>query len=755
MSSRRIIIATSVVVGLSLLAVLVTLVSLNPKGSGDKCPQDYKDKPPVVLVSLDGFRASYMKRNLTPTLATLAQEGVSAPYMYPSYPTVTFPNHYTIVTGLYPESHGIIANYFFDPDLNQSFSIKDPLSKEGMWWGGEPLWNTVTKQGGKSATYFWPGADAVIEGLRPTYWLPYNSSTPFEDRVDQVLAWLALPPSERPQFITLYFNEPDNAGHGYGPDSAQVNTQLAYLDSMLARLVGGMEEAGISDCVNLVVLSDHGMATGGEHFSIDLEALVPDVQQKARVVPGAFARLQPTDGDPEAAKSLLQQLSCKRPDLRQFAKGGLPRRWHFSNDRQHRIEDIVLDMDPGRTVPDGSGWVNRGNHGYDNYHPAMNALFAARGPGFQRGRTVAPFQNQQLYHLLCHLLQLVPAANNGTYGALHHLLLDPSPLPTPPPAAAPPVSPLPADDVVAARLHQSDCSGDLDAVEPWLQSLRYTTEEEAAIKARHIPWGAPEYRGGDDSDVIRDGADVTLLLHDDHVTGYSKQLKLPVWTSFTLDARTLQGGAQSVAVGRLPDLLWWGSDPRLSAQDTLTCRDYSAAIRAQSPQATMRPLFPQEFTANATQEKVPLLLSNALPSSAGLLEPWSGLLSLLEGWLGSSMLHVVMGPVFDADHDSIQDDYTKFTATPRVPSEWFAVVSRCAAGGDVITCEEDQLETRAFVYPVTQGVTNCLTTQKYALMYSATVQDVSRASGLVFFSGLTEARRVAIATSVHSALWRA
>ncbi|KAK3882852.1 hypothetical protein Pcinc_012785 [Petrolisthes cinctipes] len=393
-----------------------------------QCPPDY-DTHPLILMSLDGFRADYLDRGLTPALKALADRGVHATYMNPTYPTLTFPNHYTIVTGLNPESHGIIANKFFDPEFYATFEIGSDESLKARWWGGEPIWNTVTDQGKKSATYFWPGSDVPINGKYPTYWVPYNWTLSFEDRVDQVLEWVSLPVDERPAWISLYLNQPDHEAHNYGPNSVEVNNELEYVDIIVDRLVQGLEVRGLTECVNLIVLADHGAAQAATQDNvIKLVDYIPNLFDLAYSYVGVFARLDPKDDSQAGEEAVTTPLSCTREGLRVYLREDLPTRHHFSNNR--RIEDVVLDVDPGLTVSISYDFDDLGFHGYDNYFASMDALFVGVGPDFRQQVVVDDFHNIELYNLMCTMVGIEPAPNNGTLGSLRHFLRNPPPPPS-------------------------------------------------------------------------------------------------------------------------------------------------------------------------------------------------------------------------------------------------------------------------------------------------------------------------------------
>jgi predicted AlkP superfamily pyrophosphatase or phosphodiesterase len=203
-------------------------------------------KPTVILISFDGFRWNYFDKVSTPNLNRLSETGVKAKRLIPSFPTKTFPNHYTIVTGLFPENHGIIANKMYDPKLNATFSLGDRKSVEdSRWWGGEPIWVTAEKQGQTSAILFWPGSETEIKGIRPTYWQKYDQSLAYDKRVQQALDWLDLPVAQRPTLIALYFDAPDTQGHSYGPDSPEVKNAIRKVDTTIGILLQGLKQRGI------------------------------------------------------------------------------------------------------------------------------------------------------------------------------------------------------------------------------------------------------------------------------------------------------------------------------------------------------------------------------------------------------------------------------------------------------------------------------------------------------------------------------
>jgi predicted AlkP superfamily pyrophosphatase or phosphodiesterase len=377
---------------------------------------------PVILISIDGFRADYLERGLTPTLDSLAASGVRADALKPAFPTLTFPNHYTLVTGLYPDHHGIVNNRMVDPARSQPFVYKDSKSiADPAWWGSEPLWVSVEKQGHHAATMFWPGSDVAIAGVRPSHWLHFNGKLPPDRRVDQLLRWADLRGNERPLFYTLYFEQVDHAGHDHGPDSAEVNAALHDVDHALARLVAGLKQRGLFERTNLVIVSDHGMTPSGPDRLIYLDDTV-DVDHADVVTYGILAGMNPT---PAFADTIDHTLLAPHEHMRCWRKSDMPARLHYGTNP--RIPALLCLADDGWVITTHADAAKRkkfslGEHGYDNDDPAMRALFVARGPAFKSGLRVAEFDNVDVYPLLAHLLAITPQPNDGDYATVSNML---------------------------------------------------------------------------------------------------------------------------------------------------------------------------------------------------------------------------------------------------------------------------------------------------------------------------------------------
>ena len=262
-------------------------------------------QPTVILLSFDGFRWDYASKYPTPNLRRLMTRGVHARNMIPSFPSKTFPNHYTIVTGLYPGHHGVIANNIFDPPTGRAFATnKREEVRDPMWWGGTPLWTLMEASGRRSAPLFWPGSEASHDGLLPTYWQAYDNNRPGADRIDQLLQWIDLPTAQRPQFLTAYFEDTDESGHVYGPDSTQVRDAIARDDSYLGRLVAGLTQRGLLDRVNIVIVSDHGMASvDDEHVIVADDYVTPEDALISNINPDLS--LFPMDGREDAVYTII------------------------------------------------------------------------------------------------------------------------------------------------------------------------------------------------------------------------------------------------------------------------------------------------------------------------------------------------------------------------------------------------------------------------------------------------------------------
>ncbi|MDQ2973892.1 MAG: ectonucleotide pyrophosphatase/phosphodiesterase, partial [Acidobacteriota bacterium] len=388
-------------------------------------------RPTVILVSLDGFRYDYLKKYKPTNLNQLARAGVRAKWMVPSFPSKTFPNHYTIATGLYPQNHGIVENNIYDNRFDKIFTLSDREEiQKGRWWLGEPIWVTARKQGQKTGSIFYPGTEAEIGGIRPDYWQPYDKKVPNNERVDTILKWLDLPAAERPTFLALYFSDVDDAGHAHGPSSLETKSAVLAVDSGVARLVVGLNERKIFNRVSLIIVSDHGMTTVNFNNAIILDELF-DTKLAERIfwTPEIISIFPKAGREDEIYRTLKSRLP---PQARVYRKAELPGRLHYSN--SPRIAPLLVLPDEGWILTNrksfeemkSKGRMNQlgGGHGYDNRLASMRAIFIAHGDRFKKGRVVAPFENVQVYNIMTKLLGLKQAPNDGDDRAARAVLTE-------------------------------------------------------------------------------------------------------------------------------------------------------------------------------------------------------------------------------------------------------------------------------------------------------------------------------------------
>jgi predicted AlkP superfamily pyrophosphatase or phosphodiesterase len=372
----------------------------------------------LILVSIDGFRWDYLQKYAAPTLHALAASGVHATRMTPAFPTKTFPNHYTLVTGLHPAHHGIVGNWFYDPTCNETFGMnKAESNREERWWtAGEPVWITAEKQGVRSACFFWPGSEAPHDGRRPSFYKPYDKQLRANARVDGLLAWLALPPAQRPRFATLYFDVVDDAGHRAGPDSPETQDAVYEVDTALARLLAGLDRLGLRDKTDFVIVSDHGMSEQSPDRVIFLEDLM-DVSTVQVDSSGPVGGVRPKPGTITAAALAARIRAKAPPQLHAWLRDETPEQFHFRGNP--RIPDVVLLCDDHWNFESKLGWparlltYSRANHGWDPATPNMGALFIAQGPSFRNGMEIPDVDNIHVYNLLCAVLKIAPAPNDG------------------------------------------------------------------------------------------------------------------------------------------------------------------------------------------------------------------------------------------------------------------------------------------------------------------------------------------------------
>ncbi len=372
-----------------------------------------KETPYVILISFDGFRWDYPDRGITPNMQLMRENGVSAISMQPVFPTKTFPNHISTVTGMYPENHGIIFNNITDPFDGDHYSLSNRKAvQDSKWYLGEFFWETAERQGIITASYFWPGSSIEVEHRKPTYREIYEHNRPYEQRVQGVLDWLRLPLSERPRFITLYFHETDTQGHDFGPDSPEINQAVKLLDQMLGLLLDGLRKMNMMDSTNIIVTSDHGMTNVDTKRIIDVQSLVGDYACKYYET-GPVMMVQPQPADIE---SIYQALKTKSQHFKVYRREDVPEYYHFSH--HPFISSLVLVADLGWSLHNTKSakryrekHVKGGNHGYDNHQMDMHGVFYAMGPAFKKGYRTGTVRNIDIYPLLCKIYNIMPRQN--------------------------------------------------------------------------------------------------------------------------------------------------------------------------------------------------------------------------------------------------------------------------------------------------------------------------------------------------------
>ncbi|KVI01208.1 ectonucleotide pyrophosphatase/phosphodiesterase family member 3-like [Cynara cardunculus var. scolymus] len=387
--------------------------------------------PVVILISSDGFRFGYQFKTPTPNIHRLINNGTEAETgLISVFPTLTFPNHYSIVTGLYPAYHGIINNKFVDPITGDAFTMS---SHEPKWWLGEPIWETIANHGLKAATYFWPGSE-VKKGswdCPEHFCAHYNESVPFEERVDTVLNYFDLPNDEIPVFMTLYFEDPDHQGHIVGPDDPQITEAVGNIDGLIGRLIKGLENRGVFEDVTIIMVGDHGMVGTCDQKLIILDDLASWIKIPAEWVQSLTPVLSIRPPSDQSVSEIVAKMNeglrsgkVKNGDkLKVYRKEDLPERLHYSG--SDRIPPIIGLLEEGfkieQTVSNKAECG--GAHGYDNAFFSMRTIFIGHGPQFARGRKVPSFENVQIYNLITSILDINGATNNGSSSFAKTMLL--------------------------------------------------------------------------------------------------------------------------------------------------------------------------------------------------------------------------------------------------------------------------------------------------------------------------------------------
>ncbi len=371
-----------------------------------------QSKPYVVLISIDAFRWDYMSRGITPALSEIKENGVSALSLMPAYPSKTFPNHVSIITGMYPENHGIVSNDVNNFFTGERYRMGDTNAvRDSRWYQGEFFWETARRNGIITASYFWPGSELLLEYRRPNYFKQYKKETTDNQKLEQLSGWLALPYEKRPHFITLYFEQVDTKAHDSGPDSPETNETIKQIDGVIKNIRERIQSAGLKDSVNLIVLSDHGMTYVSREKSINIEKLIND--SSCRIY--GTGPISMVKAPKDKINRVYETLKKNENHFKVYLKKEMPEHFHFS--KHPSIGDIIIVADLGWAVIDNRGEERmgygnkKGDHGYDNYQLDMHGFFVAEGPAFKKNYKTGTLLNIDIYPLLCRIFGIEPRSN--------------------------------------------------------------------------------------------------------------------------------------------------------------------------------------------------------------------------------------------------------------------------------------------------------------------------------------------------------
>ena len=380
-------------------------------GSSSGTDLSYYGEPstPLILISIDGFRWDYFDKVETPNFDRLIANGSKADGLKTSYPSKTFPNHISIVTGNYPSNHGIISNYFYDADFDEYFYIGagSTTAQDGKWIDAEPIWVTIEKQAKRAMIMFWPMSDAEIMGIRPSKYYVYNEDPTNLDRMDQILSWLLHTGNARPSFLASYFSVVDHNGHEYGPDTNETIEAIVEVDQAIGHLINGLEAQNILNEVNIMIVSDHGMTETPSSKYINIADYL-DLNDVITVGRGPFMEIRPKNGNVDEIYQSLVGIEHTQV----FKKGETPEDFHYGNN--NRIEPILLLADEQWSIVTPGYSTSLGSHGYDPNYRSMDGIFIAHGPAFKSGFTGPKIHNIHLYEMMCKILGVVPANNDGS-----------------------------------------------------------------------------------------------------------------------------------------------------------------------------------------------------------------------------------------------------------------------------------------------------------------------------------------------------
>lgn len=422
----------SIIFSLVFIIGIVSTVSCNRKKSNTvdsivtTNSKESEKKPYLILISLDGFRWDYVEKYKPPHLINFIKNGINSESLIPSFPTKTFPNHYTIATGMYPDKHGIIANSFYSYDKDMTYKIRDREKVEdGSFYGGNPIWIQANKANMVTASYFFVGTEANIQGLKPTYYYRFDNSVKNEVRVNQAIDWLKLPPKKRPHLITMYFSDMDDTGHKYGTkNDEELKKTLFELDKQLGNLFKGIEKTGLP--VNIIIVSDHGMSTVSISNFISIEKIENDSLYTS-IDNGAIVNIHPNNKN--QIDSIYTYLKKKESNFKVYKTENTPGFEYIPKNKNWGAIQILPDF--GYYFSSTKGIASRkqhtntnfGVHGYDQKYKDMHGIFYANGPAFKKAYRTPSIKNIHIYPLMCEILGLeVPSNIDGNLDQIKNVL---------------------------------------------------------------------------------------------------------------------------------------------------------------------------------------------------------------------------------------------------------------------------------------------------------------------------------------------
>uniref|UniRef100_A0AAQ6AHM1 SMB domain-containing protein n=1 Tax=Amphiprion ocellaris TaxID=80972 RepID=A0AAQ6AHM1_AMPOC len=692
-----------------------------------ECPAGFL-RPPLIMLSVDGFRASYVKRgsSVIPNIEKLRTCGTHAPYMRPVYPSKTFPNLYSLATGLYPESHGIVGNSMYDPVFDATFTLRSREKLNHRWWGGQPVSSTRKQEG----------------------------TIPLERRILTMLQWLHLPEGER---LKVYF-EAHNCLCVF-----QLNNPLRVIDRIVGQLMDGLKQMKLHRCVNIILVGDHGMEEAhcdrteflsNYMTSVDDIILIPGSLGRILVMCMATSVIGPSK---ISIPMIVFFFQCKKTDqhFKPYLKQHLPKRLHYANNR--RIEEIHLLVERkwhvARKVPEGRRHCGfAGDHGYDNKINSMQTIFLGYGPTFKFKTKVPAFENIELYNVMCDLVGLKPAPNNGTHGSLNHLLRSPPYRPTMPEEVSRPTAvglvPSGTDDLGCncdEKVSRDDSVADLGTSHPNKKTIS-NPKTQNGVNSRNLPYGRP---------AVLFRTKYSILHHSDYISGYSETLSMPLWTSYTV--------SRQVEVSPLPEALsnCVRPDARVPPAYSQSCTNYRA-----DKQISYAFLYPPQLSSNVDKKYDAVLITNTVPMYPAFKRIWVYFQRALVKKYATERngVNVLIGPIFDYDYDGVRDSAERIreyvSGTIPIPTHYFVVLTSCLDFTQAADSCSGPLSSAAFILPHRpSNDETCNSSEEESRwvedlmkMHTARVRDVEILTGLDLYRRTTRsyAEILSLKTYMHT-----